>query len=83
MEEQRGQKVGQRPSGKDGQTAADLGLLQNREGVPTATYVEMQTSKKAMAAQVTRLPASNALGYPGPRTNRGDLTGSYSLMLKD
>lgn len=41
MEEQGGQKVGQGPGGKDGQTAADLGPLQSREGVPTATYVEM------------------------------------------
>lgn len=45
MEEQGGQKVGQGPSGKDGQTAADLCPLQSREGAPTATYVEMQTSK--------------------------------------
>lgn len=45
MEEQGGLKVGQGPSGKDGQKAADLGPLQSREGAPTATYVDMQTSK--------------------------------------
>lgn len=31
------------PSGTDGQAAAALGPLQSREGVPTATDVEMQT----------------------------------------
>lgn len=45
MEEQGGQKVGQGPSGKDGQAVADLGPLQSREGALTATCVEMQTSK--------------------------------------
>lgn len=62
MEEQGGQKVGQGPRGKDGQTAADLGPLQSREGAPTAIYVEMQTS------QERKLPGRNDLGdqAPGP-----------------
>lgn len=66
MEEQGGQKVGQGPSGKDGQTVADLGpLLESREVVPTATHVETQTSK-GHGSPNENAPASYGLGDQAP-----------------